>query len=50
MKNAFAVGIAALVVGSLWRWELLVVAIVLLILLPPSWDPAVRFKEWMRAR
>lgn len=28
-------------------WVALAFAIVLLVLLPPSWDPAIRFKEWI---
>lgn len=48
-KNLLAVVFGALVAGAVLSesWIALLVAIVMLILLPPSWDPAIRFKEWV---
>jgi hypothetical protein len=31
------------------NWILMIIVIVL-ILLPPKWDPAIRFKEWIESR
>lgn len=48
-KNVLAVIFGVLVTGSVLTesWLALFIAIVILIALPPSWDPAIRFKEWI---
>ena len=52
MKNVLAVVFGMLVMGSILAeyWIALFVAIVILIALPPSWDPAIRFKEWVNRK
>lgn len=52
MKNVVAGVIAFLIcAGIAWDiGELMLVAIIILVMLPPSWDPAVRFKEWTMGR
>lgn len=31
------------------NWVLTIIVVVL-VLLPPKWDPAIRFKEWIESR
>lgn len=49
MKNAVAGLLVLLVCVAIACdvWELLLLAIIVLVMLPPSWDPAVRLKEAM---